>query len=87
MKSFVFSLTASLALAALSGCASNPLGGGSYNVVAYKPHNPNNVRIKVSLSKQNVYVMEGDRCLLAAATCVGVGVTRGVAVGLPAPRK
>ena len=71
MKSFVFSLTASLAFAALSGCASHPLGGGSYNVVAYKPHNPNNVRIKVSLSKQNVYVMEGDRCLLAAATCVG----------------
>jgi lipoprotein-anchoring transpeptidase ErfK/SrfK len=30
------------------------------------------VRVKVSLSKQNVYVMEGDRCLMAAAVSVGL---------------
>jgi lipoprotein-anchoring transpeptidase ErfK/SrfK len=30
------------------------------------------VRVKVSLSKQNVYVMEGDRCLMAAAISVGL---------------
>ena len=27
--------------------------------------------MKVSLSKQNVYVMEGDRCLMAVQGCVG----------------
>jgi lipoprotein-anchoring transpeptidase ErfK/SrfK len=30
------------------------------------------VRVKVSLSQQNVYVMEGDRCLMAAAINVGM---------------
>ena len=58
-----------LALALLSGCqtpqARNP------NPVAYRPHNPSAVRVKVSLSKQQVYVMEGTRPLLVAATCVG----------------
>lgn len=69
MKCLSSFLSASFGLAFLSGCAT-PLGH-PYNVTAYKPHNPNDVRVKVSLSKQNVYVMEGDRCLLAAATCVG----------------
>lgn len=55
--------------AMLSGCATRPLG--SYSVTAYKPRNPGAVRVKVSLSKQNIYVMEGDRCLMAVATCVG----------------
>ena len=35
--------------------------GGPYHVTAYKPNNPSAVRVKVSLSQQNVYVMEGDR--------------------------
>jgi lipoprotein-anchoring transpeptidase ErfK/SrfK len=30
------------------------------------------VRVKVSLSKQNIYVMEGDRCLMAVACSVGI---------------
>ena len=59
-----------LALAFLSGCATTRLGDP--NPVAYKPHNPANVRVKVSLSKQQVYVMEGSRPLLVAATCVGL---------------
>ncbi len=46
--------------------------GGNYHVVAHRPHNPDAVRVKVSLSKQNVYVMEGDRCLMAVATTVGI---------------
>ncbi|MFL6529177.1 MAG: L,D-transpeptidase [Chthoniobacterales bacterium] len=46
--------------------------GGNYHVVAHRPQNPENVRVKVSLSKQNVYVMEGDRCLMAVATTVGI---------------
>jgi len=64
-----------LALTFLSGCATGP-GVAAFrhadpDPVAYKPRNPDNVRVKVSLSKQQVYVMEGDRPLLVAATCVG----------------
>jgi hypothetical protein len=56
----------------LTGCETGPMGArGPYRVTAYRPHNPSAVRVKVSLSKQNVYVMEGDRCLMAVATTVG----------------
>lgn len=61
--------------ALLVGCGSTSGlsgGGGPYRVVAHRPHNPEDVRVKVSLSKQNVYVMEGDRCLMAVATTVGI---------------
>lgn len=67
---FLFASAGALALALLGGCvspsASNP------NPVAYKPHNPSAVQVKVSLSKQQVYVLEGNRPLLIAATCVGL---------------
>lgn len=58
----------------LTSCETSPTTarGGAYHVVAHRPHNPENVRVKVSLSKQNVYVMEGDRCLMMAATTVGI---------------
>ena len=46
--------------------------GGPYHVTAYKPNDPSKVRVLVSLSKENVYVMEGDRCLMAAAISVGM---------------
>ncbi|MBS0660877.1 MAG: L,D-transpeptidase [Verrucomicrobia bacterium] len=46
-------------------------GGGNYNVVARRPNNPAAVRVKVSIRNQAVYVTEGDRVLMAAATCVG----------------
>ncbi|MGB8354290.1 MAG: L,D-transpeptidase [Chthoniobacteraceae bacterium] len=62
-----------LALAAgamfITGCANNPMQ--PYHVTAYKPHDPSRVSVKVSLSKQNVYVMEGNRCLMAVACTVG----------------
>lgn len=61
-----------LALGFLSGCATSGPLASEPNPVAYKPHNPSNVRIKVSLAKQQVYVMEGSRPLLVAATCVGL---------------
>jgi hypothetical protein len=54
----------------LTGCASAPRLG-SYNAVAYRPNNPDNVRIKVSLQNRAVYVMEGDRPLLVTATAIG----------------
>lgn len=67
---FIAATAAAFALALLGGCAVAPRTNP--NPVAYKPHNPANVRVKVSLSKQQVYVMEGDQPLLVAATCVGV---------------
>ncbi len=72
MKKLLSTLLAVAGLAMLSGCAgTGPSLGGAYHVTAYKPHNPSNVRVKLSLSTQNVYVMEGDRLLMAAKTNVG----------------
>lgn len=58
----------------LTSCGTGGGGytGGSYHVVAHRPHNPSDVRVKVSLSQRNVYVMEGDRCLMAVATTIGL---------------
>jgi len=42
-----------------------------YDVVAYAPTNPDNVRVKVSLENRAVYVMEGSEVLMV--TAVGVG--------------
>jgi len=42
-----------------------------YDNPAYKPKDPSKVVVKVSLSKQMVYVMEGNRPLLVTACCVG----------------
>src|ERR1700677_3901363 len=69
MKPFIIAFCAA-GVALLAGCATGPTAA-PYSVTAYKPKNPDNVRVKVSLSKQNVYVMEGDKVLMAAATCVG----------------
>ena len=56
-----------------TGCeTSRVASGGPYHVTAYKPNDPSKVAVKVSLSKQNIYVMEGDRCLMAVACSVGV---------------
>jgi L,D-transpeptidase catalytic domain len=60
--------------ALFTGCTTGPLvsRGGAYHVTAYRPHDPSAVRVKVSLSRENVYVMEGDRCLMAAAVSIGI---------------
>ncbi|HEY2342420.1 MAG TPA: L,D-transpeptidase [Chthoniobacteraceae bacterium] len=71
MKHLLPALAALSGLAFLSGCVTGPVSSGSYHVVAYKPHNPNNVAVKVSKSTQHIYVMEGDRCLMAVQGCVG----------------
>lgn len=66
-------LTVLAAFALLTSCSTLPPSSATiYHVVAHKPHDPSKVRVDVSLSKQNVYVMEGDRCLMAAATSVGL---------------
>ena len=56
----------------LTSCGTPSVSPGNYRVTAHRPHDPSAVRVKVSLSKQNVYVMEGDRCLMAVATTVGI---------------
>jgi len=61
------------ALSLLTGCQTGRVTAGKpYHVTAYRPHDPSAVRVLVSLSKENVYVMEGDRCLMAAAIAVGI---------------
>jgi hypothetical protein len=55
----------------LTGCAGTGGSRGSYKVTAYKPNNPAAVRVKVSTSTQHVYVLEGDRLLMAVQGCVG----------------
>jgi hypothetical protein len=45
--------------------------GGSYHVTAYKPHDPSKVKVKLSTSTQNLFVMEGDRVLMAVQANVG----------------
>src|ERR1044071_288011 len=60
------------ACALLTSCSTMAPVGGEYHVTAHKPRDPSKVRVDLSLSKQNVYVMEGDRCLMAAAVSVGL---------------
>ena len=69
-----FSFLAAAVLAVLlTSCETGKVSpGGPYHVTAYKPTDPSKVRVKVSLSKQNVYVMEGDRSLMAVACSVGI---------------
>jgi hypothetical protein len=65
-------LACAAAVALLTGCANRPhLIRTPYNAVAYKPKNPDNVRIKVSLENRAVYVMEGNEPLLVTATAIG----------------
>jgi hypothetical protein len=72
MKHILSFLSMAGAAALLASCAGTGGGaGGSYHVTAYKPHNPNAVTVKVSTSTQHIYVMEGNRCLMAVQGCVG----------------
>ena len=67
---FLFCIGATAALF-LTSCGTPSVSSGNYRVTAHRPHDPSAVRVKVSLAQQNVYVMEGDRCLMAVATTVG----------------
>lgn len=53
----------------LAGCQT--LTRPVYDQPAHKPKDPTKVVVKVSLSKQMVYVMEGNSPLLVTACCVG----------------
>lgn len=66
-------LACAAAVALTTGCANRPrLIRTPYDAVAYKPKNPDNVRIKVSLENRAVYVMEGNEPLLVTATAIGL---------------
>jgi hypothetical protein len=55
-----------------TSCATSRVAStGHYHVKAYKPHDPSNVVVKLSTSTQNLYVMEGDRLLMAVQSNVG----------------
>ena len=59
--------------ALLTSCSTMSIAPtAEYHVIAHKPKDPSRVRVDLSLSKQNVYVMEGDRCLMAAAVSIGL---------------
>ena len=55
----------------LTSCGTPSVSSGSYRVTAHRPHDPSKVEVKLSTSTQNVYVMEGDRLLMAVQGNVG----------------
>ncbi|MEO7723855.1 MAG: L,D-transpeptidase, partial [Chthoniobacterales bacterium] len=67
-----FLLLAPLAgVALLTSCSTMQPTVQKYHVTALKAHDPNKVRVDLSLATQNVYVMEGDRLLMAVQGTVG----------------
>jgi hypothetical protein len=71
LSRFCFCLCAAAALFLTSCGTMRTTSSGNYHVIAHKPHDPSKVEVKLSLATQNVYVMEGDRLLMAAVTNVG----------------
>src|ERR1700722_20112456 len=61
-----------IAFAFLTGCETLTTSlSRKYEVAAYKPKHPGEVRVKVSLQSRMVYVMEGNRPLLVTPTTIG----------------
>jgi L,D-transpeptidase catalytic domain len=79
----ILTLAAVASTAALfSSCSNIPSGGSglaayhAYDRPTKLPSNPSAVRVKVSLSKQRTYVMEGSQVLLAMPVSVGAPDSR-----------
>lgn len=74
MKRTAFALFA-IAAAALTGCQTVPTSGGhtsfAFDPPVQQPQNPSNVQLKLSTGAQRLYVVEGDKVLLATPVCVG----------------
>ena len=68
MKQTIPLILAALALAGCQTTALRPL----YDPIGYKPKNPGNVRVKVSLQDRMIYVLEGNKPLLVCATAIGL---------------
>jgi L,D-transpeptidase-like protein len=66
---------AGVLMAVLSNCSTVSTGGAQYSTnydpPAHRPQNPQAVHVKVSTSREAVYVMEGDRVLMATPCSVG----------------
>lgn len=76
IRIFLAAILGTVVVTGLSSCSMNSAGGGIKTYLAYDrpaklPDNPSAVEVKVSLSKQRVYVMEGDEMLLAMPVSVG----------------
>lgn len=77
LRRFTLLALSAAGLAALLPSCSNVPGSSplaayhAYDRPAKLPTNPKNVRVKVSLSKQRCYVMEGNEMLLAMPVTVG----------------
>lgn len=59
----------------LGACTTTQTSGGrtsfSYDPPATQPGNPSAVKVKLSTGAQRLYVVEGDKVLLATPVCVG----------------
>ena len=66
-----FCLCAAAALFLTSCGTMTTVSSGNYHVIAHKPHDPSKVVVKLSLATQNLYVLEGDRLLMAVQGNVG----------------
>ncbi len=76
MKSYLPPLIAAISAIALSSCSklatsSDIKAYQAYDLPATLPSNPSAVRVKVSLRKQMIYVMEGSKPLLVTPCTVG----------------
>ncbi len=75
-KSIFVSVGMAAVVMGFSSCAMKPSGGGikayqAYDRPAKLPQNSSAVRVKVSLSQQRVYVMEGNEMLMVMPVSVG----------------
>ncbi|MEN3368169.1 MAG: hypothetical protein V7609_312 [Verrucomicrobiota bacterium] len=72
LSRLLFLCVAATAALFLTSCGSmSTVSSGSYKVIAHKPHDPSKVEVKLSLSTQNLFVMEGNRVLMAVQGNVG----------------
>jgi hypothetical protein len=72
LVSRLFFVGAAAGAVLLTSCSTGPsASSGNYRVTAYRPHDPSKVKVKLSTSTQNLYVMEGDRLLMAVQSNVG----------------
>jgi hypothetical protein len=77
MKRIVLVLCSATAVA-LTGCQTPRTGGAtsfSYDPAVQSPQNPSNVQLKLSTGAQRLYVVEGDKVLLATPVSVGKAAT------------
>ncbi len=73
MKKFL-SATAAAVLLATTGCQTAQIAGPtafSFDPPVQAPQNPSKVQLKLSTGAQRLYVVEGDKVLLATPVCVG----------------